>query len=329
MDRRSPACPFQHRLDDGDDHCFCGVMAKHGYDIIGEDSDNFAMKLAEVNGIGLNDVVAGDVIFSSLPLYIPTIPRYSQLLFEEYTPDYVAVKLEDVVSAKELKVANNLLQRFGINAGTKVMLQSYGKDNLIENMWPRPRRYGVMSQLAELGFDMVTSINYSIWDEQTHGEGLINIKRGLITFSDYQKFEMPAVPHVYWRGVKDLEAWNEWLYKNPGVMVLAVNLQTLRNQDDWNTAMEQLKYFIEKIPRRIHFIVTGPSTIARLTQVLEIFPRLTITSALSSRSANCRLLLDKNLKRNYSPLDKSTIMRLNDETFEAVIKDIQNTISMR
>lgn len=310
-------CRFSHRLDDGDNHCNGMQMGRKGYDTIAEDSPDIDTWLASVRGIGLMDVVAQRIQLPVLPDFIPTVRRGSNKLFTQYQPEYVCVLLGEVVSAVKLEVAKDLNVRFGAPLGTKFILLGYGSDQLIENLWPE--RKAVFSELAKLGFVGVSSVNYSIWDEHPHAERLINIKRGLLTFEDWQQIGVPAIPHIYWSGYKDLDAWVEWLDKNPTVEVAAINLQTLKSDNAWATAIEQLTYFADKLTRSVHFLVTGPQKLSRIAQVKSIFPNMTLTNGYALRmAANGQLIKTDGTKSwaEFSDSDRSGISKSNVRLYE-------------
>lgn len=255
-----------------------------GYEVIAEDSPNHDLWLASVRGIGLLDVIAKSANIPDLPLYMPTVPRGSGKLFTGYTPEFICVTLGDVVSTDKLLTPKDLHKKFGVPSQTKIILLAYGADRLIENLWPR--RKAIFRQLTELGFSAVTSVNYSIWDNQPHAERFINIKRGLLTFEDWQEIDVPVIPHIYWYGRKDMDAWVEWFNKNRVVKVAAINLQTIKNSPRvWARAIEDLQYFTLQLQHPIHYIVTGPSIPVRIEELKKLMPKMTLTNGYAMRMA--------------------------------------------
>jgi hypothetical protein len=279
----NPSCPFTGKLEANDGHCFELGMGRAGYDVISEDHPDLDTWLASIRGVGLHNVVARPVQLPVLPDYIPTVRNGSGKLFATFQPEYACVLLGDVVSPVDLNVAANLHKRLGVPIGTKLILLGYGSDQLIENLWPK--RKEIFRKLAGLGFHAVSAVNYSIWDDQPHAERFINMKRGLLTFEDWQNLGIPAIPHIYWYGRKDLDAWIEWLELNPCVTNLAINLQTLRSDSAWSRAIEDLRYFSDKLKVPYHFLITGPQSFKRIKQIQQIFPDMTLTNGYASRMA--------------------------------------------
>jgi len=295
-------------------------MGRDGYEVIAEDSPNIDTWLASTRGIGLLDVVAKDASIPQLPNFIPTVRRGSGKLFTQYQPEYVGVLLRDVVSPVKLEVATNLNERTGAPIGTKFILMGYGSDELIENLWPH--KEAIFEQLARLDWTAVTSVNYSIWDDQPHAERLINIKRGLLTYEDWQRIGVSAIPHIYWCGRKDLDAWAEWLSKNPLVATVAINLQTLGSQESWSRAMDDLTHFVGKLDRDIHFLITGPQKLARIQQLADIVPSMTLSNGYALRmAANGQQIETDGVETfaGYSTANRSGISASNTSIYERYV----------
>jgi|GEM_PF-1221403 len=281
--QRSNNCIVIDHIDDDDSHCSNFDMQKSGYAVIDENHPDVDLWLQEIDGLSLNTVVSSAAFMEKLPQnYIPVIPRHSGVILSKYEPPYIAVRLSDVVSQVNLNVIGSL-ERFKTSPDTKVILLCYGKDKLIEDIWPV--RHLIFPEIAKLGFAAVTSVNYSVWDEQPHLERAINVKRSLKTYEEMQKIGIPVVPHMYWLGYKSLDNWLYWLSANKQVNTLAICMQTLRSKKDWQRAIKELTYFTENLERPIHFLITGASKPARIKQLKEIMPQMTLTNGSASRLA--------------------------------------------
>jgi len=333
-DIANPYCPFKHRLDEDDQHCFnLNLTREDKYETIAEDSLDADLWLASVRGIGLLDVIAKPSFVPALPSFIPSVRRGSGKLFVQFTPEYVAVMLGEVVSKKTLQVATNLNKLTGAPIGTKFILLGYGSDELIENLWPRQEE--IFKKIAKLGFSAATSVNYSIWGNHPHMERLVNIKRGLLTYESMQNLGLPAIPHIYWSGKKDLEAWLEWIEHNPHVHTVAINLQTLGKQPDWDKAIEELTYFNNQLKRSLHFVITGPEHIGRIHQLMNLFPSITFTNGFAMRMAAMGFVISEGnngkVQGVYSTADKDKIACINFSLYEQSTErfDDQQTNTMR
>ncbi len=315
----NPRCPFSHYLDPGDTHCFNHFDSNGGYEVFCENIPSYASWLADIGSVDFGDIVPNSTPELILPEYIPTIPKGGgrQILQDSSLP-FIAVSLGDIVSKKMHVFPISLRERFGIPIVTKVILLAYGKDNLIESIWPDRGKF--YEQITRLGFDLVTGINYSVWHEQPHGERLINIKRSLVTFSEMQKRGIPSVPHMYWSGQRDLERWAEWLNENPQIGIVATDLQTERVHKAWELSIDELgKYFVPLLDHSVHFLVTGASATDRQDQLRSLFnDRVTITNkfvAIKSLSHQ-RLYLNNGLMSGrYERTNRASLFTTNLASF--------------
>ena len=300
---KKPSCPYAHLVDHDNTHCDIHILeANNGYETIGENSidrDDWEM---DIRGMQLDDVVARDIVEPYLPHYIPNVPRGNQALYNDYAPEYVTVNIGKIVSPVKLKVATSLNEALGLPPSTKVIIQCYGKDRLIENIWPN--REEVLRELYRLKPYAITSVNYSIWDSQNHFEQLMNIKRGLLTFEMMQDIGLPAILHIYWTGLETLRTWAKWIADNPSVNTVAINLQTLRKKEDWDKAMAELRYFTSIVPRQLHYLITGPITVDRIKEVKSIFGSITLSNGYAAYKARAHYQLamdEEGVYDFYSP----------------------------
>lgn len=324
-DNRSDRCPFAELLEDDDNYCFSFGQPTGGYDVIAEDTPFFANWLADIRNVGFNDISAKQTPSVSMPAFIPAVKRGSQKILQGNIPPFVAVSLSNIVSQKELSMpTNDIRSKFGIHPKSKVLLLCYAKDRLIEKIWSR--RKEVFKQIASLGFDLVTSVNYSVWLDHPHAERLINLKRNLITFQELQDLGIPAVPHIYWTGRKDLIRWRDWLASNQGVNMVAINLQTERERGNviWNQTVEDLKFFVSILDRPLHFLITGPSKPERVRQLLSILPTLTLTNGISARRAASGYLIKEDLGsfhyEHNNEMSKNEILGENIKFYEKLMQ---------
>jgi len=278
----SEVCPYVDFIDDGDNHCNNYGMASVEYQPLGEDSEDHQFQMASVEGPYLHTVTAVAQPLPELPVYVPGIQKGSSKLFTRTPPAWVGVHLAEVVSTDKLLTPADVRRRMGVPASTKLLLLAYGKDRLIENIWPR--RGDVLRRLAALGFDLVTSINYSIWDIHPHPEKIFNVKRSLVIYEEMQALGIPAVPHVYWYSRNSMAMWASWLNDNSVVHAIAIDAQTLK-ATDWTTFADELRAFRAQLNRPIHFIITGPVAPSRIAELRHIVGSFTLTNSYAGQCA--------------------------------------------
>ena len=320
MFTRNPNCPFVGLYEDNDDKCF-SLLERNGYEEISEDHPEFNNWLAEIGGVLFENKIAKPTPTIKLPPFFPTINRGGKGLIADAYESFVGITLNDVISLKKLIVASDIKTILGLPIKTKVVLLAFGKDLLIENVWPN--RHGIYKQLLSLGVDLITSINYSVWFSQTHSEHLINIKRNWLTFHEMQSYGLPAIPNIYWYGKKDLSRWADWLNENHQIETVAINLQTLRTKDSWET-VDDLKFLVKQIDHEIQFLIDGPSVPERITYIRNILPRVSFTNKFCFSSASNGTMISQvggNFLRQYKPLSRKYIFRQNSNFYKNLISE--------
>lgn len=315
---KSDTCPFSDLIEVDDDHCFSDD--KVGYECLAEDHPDWPKWVADVGGLGFSDIKARPGPDLQLPSFIPVVRRGSQKILKEIDYPFVGVSLGDIVTGKSLSTPDEVRGKFGISKSTKIVLLCFGYDNLIERIWTDKRV--VLPKIAALNFDLVTGINYSVWLDQPHLERLFNLKRSLITFKEFQELGVPAIPHIYWFGQRDILRWCEWLSNNNNVKFVAIDLQTERKDRIWNQTLDDLKFFVSNLDRKIHFLIIGPSVTKRIEQLKTILPNFTLANSACSRKAASGYLIKEEgqvFKYEHSRAEKNKIMQFNIATYRNVV----------
>lgn len=312
-------CHFTDLLEKNDNHCF-SFDPKQNNEVLSCDNPKTYKFLAHIRNVNF-DVVAKPTPNFLLPSFIPIIPHGSQKILIGNDLPYVAATLSEIVSPKKLCVAEDIRRRLGINKKSKIIFLSYGHDKLIEKIWPD--RYAILEKIANLDLLLITAINYSVWLKDPHAERLINLKRSLITFEDMQNLEMPAIPHIYWTGKKDLIRWNSWLSKYSTIKIIAINLQTERG-GTWTQTLKDLSFFISILEHPIHFLITGPSIPSRVRQIKNVLSLFTLSNGLCANKASSGYLIKEKYDKIYyerSELPKNIIFHKNIEFYEKILVD--------
>lgn len=317
---KNPNCPFDGLFEDGDDNCY-SLSNKNRYEEISEDSVGFGEWMADVGGVSFDNIKVKDTPSINLPSFLPMMTKNGRKIMDGNNISFLGITIGDIVSIKQHKVKTNIKSSLGLKPGTKLVLMSYGLDKLIEDIWPK--RHFIYKELLKLDLDLITSINYSIWFDQCHAEHLINVKRNLLTFQEMQKIGLPAIPNIYWYGQKDLFRWATWLNNNPQVKMVAINLQTLRTDNNWQNAIQDLTYFSKLLKNQIHFLINGPSTPERITQIKNIFSKVTISNKFCASMAASGMQLSQSsgkIINHYSTMSRNIVFRKNTSFYKKLIK---------
>lgn len=268
-------CPFAPLLEPGDTHCF-EPLSKGGYETISENHPDLDFRLAEIRNVGFGNVEARPVALPDLPNFIPDVGAGNGKLLATSNIQCAATTIDRLISPQKHKVSPDIHRVMNVTEDTEAVLLGYAEDNLLEGIWAN--RYQVASNLAKLDC-IITSPDFSVFPNQPHAERLINEKRSLIFFELLQSFGARVILTIHWFGPKDLRRWAAWLNNNTAVNMVALDLQMLTSPVFWQEALTQLAEFAQLLNRKIHFLITGPSTPMRIKQVKDIFDSVSITSA--------------------------------------------------
>jgi len=228
--------------------------------------------IAEIGGLGLSDIRAMRVSLPSLPPIIPQISPDPAWCPPSSTYTY-ATSLRHYLSAKRFQAPTDVRKRLHLPAHAKLVLLCFEKDSYLENAWTKQFEADVYGKIARAGFDLVTAFDFSIYTQHPRLEHRINIKRSLLTFQRLQQAGAPAIPYVTAFDDSDLDIWANWLDDNREVTMIAVNLQTLKQQPGARQeAIDMLLGLTDRVGRPLACLVAGvrdADTIARLRQQLR------------------------------------------------------------
>ena len=242
-------------------------------------------RFVEVNDFGFKDVLALDQNRPALPQYIPRIR------IDNHRDDYhdvaaVALSLREAEclagKVRERKVTAKEILR--LRPDCLLIILGFATDAFLEDVWRRERRQQVLDAIRVCQPDLAVAWGFSVWHRHAQGwaypraEQLYNLKRSLITFTDLQRCEVPAIPHIYWGNDEDLVRWGEWLTANPSVSTVAIDIQTADTRNDWKVALRGLAYLRSQVPRALHILVNGPCALRRIRELIAVWPDCSITN---------------------------------------------------
>lgn len=136
------------------------------------------------------------------------------------------------------------------------------------------RMEGVIgARLCAAGASAVIGPGFSTWWNWSPFESLVAMTRSA-WFAAAVARHLPAVPTVVWRTTRDLKRWAGWI-TNENLAVVAVHLGWARGDGVWRWAVSgiaDLSRFLGEAGGRVHLLVNGPSTVARMEAVRAAWP---------------------------------------------------------
>lgn len=178
-----------------------------------------------------------------------------------FAPPVVCLPLYGVIprydGSKRYTSAQAVSKAFQFRTETPVILTGTDKDKPLERWWSLGSdRLDMIRHLRDLGVDLVTTPNYSLFTDRPRWDDMHSIKRIAITHEEFLREGMSAALHVNARTERDWERWTEYILQRTEVTHVAFEFATgagWAGRVNWHT--EQLSQLAEGVGRPLHLIV--------------------------------------------------------------------------
>ncbi len=170
----------------------------------------------------------------------------------------------------------SLRAQWGIGAETLLLCMGNSLDPYLEKLWRAQGREKVWGRLQSLGFDVATSLNFSIYLDHPRLEHLVNIKRTWLTVKRMQETSgLIPIPHLQWGAHLDLERQLTYA-QSQGFHTLTLNLQMFKRQG-WDTVLDGIAAIREHAPE-LRFLIAGVAGLKRLAELADLLPNASFTN---------------------------------------------------
>ena len=146
---------------------------------------------------------------------------------------------------------------FRFEAGTPLILTGTADDRPLERWWSLGTgRIDAIRRLRDLGVELVTTPNFSLFTDQPRWDDLHSMKRIALTHEEFLRERMPAALHVNARTERDWERWTEYIRLRSEVTHVAFEFKTgagWAGRIDWQVA--QLTALAQGAGRPLHLVV--------------------------------------------------------------------------
>lgn len=212
--------------------------------------------------------------FDSIPRYIPQIKgnKFSTPL----DISAFAVGIDQVISPKKLKLTKNILEinkKFNIGNNAVSIIQSYARDDHVERMWAMAKKLNLYGKLSSVNPGLVTSIDFSVYDDEPRSWQLIAIYRSIKVYNELIRNDIPSILHVFWATDYDLKRWIEIINKNK-ISAIAVNFQTFKIKNYKEKVLKDLKVFKDGLDHDVRLLASGIDSHEYIKRLKNIFPSL-------------------------------------------------------
>ena len=188
-----------------------------------------------------------------------------------------------------------LRQVYRLSPSTKLALELYVEDRVLEGIWAERRQ--LIPQLAELGFDLILSPNFSVWRDASRFEQLVQQRRSFAFYHELREAGLPALPDVGWsRFDPDGRLWAEWINGQPGLAAVSIFCGGRKIHAEKRAHLENVEdiaLFHRAVRPGVAFVLGGVHSPSRLRDFRRAAPgrKLAICNGMAYACAQRRRLL--------------------------------------
>ena len=241
------------------DYC-CG--APENCDIVCKlASDKYVGRVREVNGFSLSTVRRTQPIsFVSIPAVVPLIYHGSRrnLPFEAEMICLPFNTLLDTIGSSLNSIKRtDITAKYRIRPETRLMLTGISKDIDLEKWWGfSQHRIRIVRTLKRLGFQFVTSPNFSVFAERPRWDDMHSMKRIAIAHEEFQSEGIRAALHVNARTERDYERWSQYVASRNEISDVAFEFRTgARFIDRTNWHVKRLCELANYVNQPLHLTI--------------------------------------------------------------------------
>jgi hypothetical protein len=170
----------------------------------------------------------------------------------------------------------NLRAQWELSELTRLVCVGNCPDEFLEQLWNTQRHDHTWRRIAVLGFNLATSLNFSIYFDDPRLEHLLNVKRTWLTVQRMQETgHLVPIPHLQWATTLDLARQLDYV-RARRFHTLTVNLQMARRQE-WRTVAAGLALVREQAPG-LRLLFAGVTGLRRMRELALQFPSASFTN---------------------------------------------------
>lgn len=241
------------------------------------DTTRFVQRVREVVGFSLSNLPVVDLA------PIPDLPDVVPLLFhgsrrtESLREPAVALPLYDLIDMRggtlRVRTRDELAARFRIDDRCSLILSGTDEDSVIERWWKTPHRAKILESLGSLGPALITSPNFSLFNDVPRWDDLHSIKRIGQAWTEFSAAGLPTALHIYGRTDRDYDRWAEFVASRSGLTCISFEFATGAGRPmriDWH--IERLARIAAAAGRPLTLVARGG--IHKLDELRAIFHRV-------------------------------------------------------
>jgi hypothetical protein len=163
------------------------------------DPGQYAKRLKEIRGFTLENIErCAPVNFERLDGYAPLIHHaYSRR--DAFSGEVVAVSLYELLDrngAPRYVSRSDIAKQFRIRSDAKLIVSGVHVDSMLERIWRSTHRESIAIMLRSLDVSLLTSPNFSVYNNVPRTENLYNIKRNALIAQEFLERRVPVALHI-------------------------------------------------------------------------------------------------------------------------------------
>lgn len=272
---------------------------------------------------------------SDLPVHLPVLV---QAYADSVDLPWVALHAGRVLGATggslTPKHRHPLRDVYRVAPGTKLALEFYVEDRVLEGFWANRR--SIISSLAGLEFDLVLAPSYSVWYDHSRFEQLVQQRRAFIVYHELLEAGLPAIPDAGWsRFEPDGRRWADWINNQPGLQAVSLfcdGRKVHASQRALRETVEDIALFHRAVRPEVASVLGGVHAPERLVAYRDAAPgrRLTICNGMAYALAQRRRRLgedDSRIARSARDCFLHNCAR-NDRTYAEILTPMDEPVAV-
>lgn len=249
---------------------------------------------------GLDLTWPREVAHPSLPELPVHLPVFVQAYADPIDLPWVAIHGGRLLGLNGLRLTPKhrrpLRETYRLAPSTKIALEFYVEDRVLEGIWAARRR--VVNELASLHADIVLAPNFSVWFDQPRFLSLIQIRRSFCLYMELVEAGLPAVPDIgFYLFEPDGRLWAEWVNNQPTLQAVSLfcgGKKVHASKRHLRETLEDIALFHQAVRPEVTFILGGVHAPERLAVYRKAAPgrRLVFCNGMAYALAQRRRLLD-------------------------------------
>jgi hypothetical protein len=210
----------------------------------------------------------------TLPAFIPGV-RDGMPDFPAFRSNSLfAVSLDSLVrktGTLRFESIDELKSQLRLREDARIALIGTAKDRKIERLWTISDRINVWRQIADFGFDFVTSLTFSVYDENPRADQIYNQDRNFLTHDMFANLGVPSIPFIYPYNDDDYRDAFSWLRARPDIYRLAVLAQFYKTNSQFEQFIQNMRLIQDGVGHLLEFLVVGVARRDRIASILREF----------------------------------------------------------